>query len=237
MNELKQWSIWAARIGLLFSFFLYIGDSYVEEEFYPAAVVTFLIFWATFVPIPEEYHSEIKSYGSSVLWNGAALALLFFVFYASSTAAVLINEEALPGLFSLLRNSGISLAWIIVIPGLLLTPFIPRAYPLFEFVTERTRERAPSTSSVRSMSVGQPRTPASQTYRAPSTTRSEPQGSPAPRARRDTPNGSPSTGVTSTGGTSTGGTSTGKTSTGSTSTGSSPNPPAPPNPEASTSTT
>lgn len=230
MNVLKEWSLWAVRLGVLFSFFLYIVEYHgSRDESYLASLVTLLISVATFVP--EEYHDDIKSYSWVFLRNTAAVFLLVFVFYASSTAAVLVNEEALPGLFNLLRNSGISLWWLIVVPGLLATPLIPRATPLFEFVTERAREKVSSTPRVRSTSttpsVGQPRTPPSQTSRASSTTKSEQQGSPTPRARRDTPDGiSPK-----------------KTAanedalTKSKSTESSPNLPVPPKPEDSTSTT
>lgn len=213
---------------MLFSFLLYIAEYQgPRDENYLAALVTLLIAGATFVP--EEYHSGIKIYSWLALRNLAAVFLLFFVFYASSTAAVLVNEEAIPGLLNLFRNSGISPWWIIMIPGLLLTPLLPQATPLFEFVIERIPPHVPSTPRARSTtpSVGQPRTPPSQTSRASSTTKSEQQGSPSPRARRDTPDGIPPNKTAA----------NENTSAKSKSTESSPKLPVPPKPEDSTSTT
>lgn len=234
MNELKEWSIWAARLGLFFSFFLYIaGYQGPRDEIYPAAFLTLFIFGATFVP--EKYHSDIQSYGSLVLWNTTAVLLLLFVFYASSTATLLVNEKALPGFFNILRDSEISLLWIIVVPGLFLTPLIPRDIPLFKLL-DTIWTQVPPTSRVRPSGV-QPRTPVNQTARASSTTRSEQQVSPGQRARRDTPNGKSPNETTSNKNTSTESASTGTASTGATSTGNAPDLPVPPNPEASTSTT
>ena len=140
-NNLKEFSFWAARLGLLFSFGLYMtGAQGPRDEHYASAVITLLILAATF--IPREYYSNIKNYVSIVFWNAGAILLLAFIFYASSTAALLFNEEALPGFGNLFRLSDAPFKYITVIVFLLIMPLIPGYTRPFRFLTVmRTRHR------------------------------------------------------------------------------------------------
>ncbi|POS72099.1 hypothetical protein DHEL01_v209510 [Diaporthe helianthi] len=125
MTDLKTASIWASRVGLLFSVIAHLNGNYgPSEDTYAAALITSLILIATFVP--ERYYSRTKYYASEVARNVAVALFLFFIAYASATAAVLFHDKALPGLANLVRGSQLQAAVIIfVILGFAILPYIP----------------------------------------------------------------------------------------------------------------
>jgi hypothetical protein len=158
-NNLKEFSFWAARLGLLFSFGLYMtGTQGPRDEHFTSAVITLLILAATF--IPREYYSNIKNYVSIVFWNTGAILLLAFIFYASSTAALLFNQEALPGFGNLLGLTDVPYRWLTVIVFILIMPLIPGYTKPFRFLTTtRTKDPAqvsPTTRSTKGITVNPP---------------------------------------------------------------------------------
>lgn len=98
---------WAARSGLLLALFIYlVGDGRKRND-NPFTILVFLA--ATFLPAKDWHAFKLCAIGIA---RNVAFALLWMsIAFSAAAAAITINEDVLPYLGWLLRNSELSAAW------------------------------------------------------------------------------------------------------------------------------
>lgn len=132
MLDFEKLSIWAARIGLLGSFFITLlkYENSDIDSYTPALAIAAIIAW-TFAPT--QYHDLVRRYAPIILWNTVGALTLLFIVFATAVLGLLVHEQILPAFASLLRVSELSSAWIVVA---LLFLIIPNIKVLFEILSK-----------------------------------------------------------------------------------------------------
>lgn len=109
----KLASLWAVRLGLLATLFIYIsGYSGVRNDSYFCAFVISAIIAATFAP--QSYYNAVKIYVPFIFGNSVQGGIFLLTIFATAVTGLLINEELLPGFGRFLRASDVPSLWFVV---------------------------------------------------------------------------------------------------------------------------
>lgn len=134
-RELACWALWAVRAGLIIALYAYLTKSErVSSDGWSGALVVVAALSATFVP--RGWYEVIKTNASLAFINFAAASALILIAFSSAVAALILNENVIPGIASLLREWGVSTAWVL---GLFLFLVVTNAKYIYQVFTNDGR--------------------------------------------------------------------------------------------------